>query len=168
MTPMRPRSKRPFEKRLTDIVSKAIAAPLRSAGFRKSGPAFLCKGHGVTWFVDVQRSRENEADRAEFTVNVGVYRPGLVGCYLNRKEPKSPSLGFCCISARLGMLSAAQRDVWWVLESEDDAAIKDAQAVTDLTGRIQDDALPFFERFHADGDVQHFLEKASTLDRSPI
>ena len=102
-----------FTRRIDGILKSALTPLLRSRGFRKRGPVYVAEHGEVTWLVDVQKSQWNDRNEAQFTVNGGVYVPGVVSGYSRRPDPAEPKMVDCCLSVRIGMLDESRVDKWW-------------------------------------------------------
>jgi hypothetical protein len=147
----------PFDPRLNAILRHRLTPMLRAHGFRRSRNTYARQLQHLRWIVEIQRSSWNSEDQAEFTVECGVYVPGLMGIYGDRAEPESIDVTWCCLRQRLGSLSPERRDVWWRLRADDDAVVVDARIAEDIVTRMGRDAVPFLQRFVTPRDVAEFL-----------
>jgi hypothetical protein len=111
----------------------------------------------ISWIIDVQKSQWNTKEKAEFTLNCGVYVPGLFAAYGNRPEPETPSIGRCCLQARIGALTDG-KDRWWVLHADDDIETTDEKIGAEIRDRLEHGVLPFLERFQSRRDLAAYLE----------
>ena len=89
-------------KRISGILGSGLTPLLRAHEFRKCGQVYVSERGDVSWVVHVQRSRWNDETEAQFTINEGIYTPGVVGAYLGRPEPSALKLVDCCLSVRIG------------------------------------------------------------------
>jgi hypothetical protein len=149
----------PFARRLEEIVKGSLTPLLRSRGFRKEGSVYRLQRDSMTWLVDLQKSRWNDPQEAQFTLNGGVYIPGTVSVYTGRPEPEKPMIADCCLSVRVGMLDESRRDKWWKVTARDDPrAALDESIAEDVCGHVGKLLLPFLERFRSVADVAEFLD----------
>lgn len=152
-----------LKSRMGRIVADHLTPALKPPGLRKSGNVYRAARDGLWWLVDVQGSRWDGPDEVRFTLNAGVYVPGVLATYTGRPEPKQPGPGDCCISARIGMLTPERKDLWWTLRNEDAGA---DEAIGREVGEAASTYLvPFLERFAGVEDVLRFLETAEPAFR---
>jgi hypothetical protein len=148
----------PFEPRLSAVLKRSATAFLRPLGFKKTRNTYLCLLEDVQWIVCVQRDRWNTKDTASFTLNVGIYCPRVFHLYYNVVPPVIPEDCDCVIRNRIGILSDFNLDVWWTFSESDDAELVDEAMASDINRRLQEDALPFLQRFRSQQDILAFLE----------
>lgn len=135
-----------------DTLQAGLTPLLRQAGFRKHGRAYnRTTTDGLTQVIGFQMGafdppgttyipglRENLYGR--FTVNLGVYVPE-VARHQGGGEAKSVVHDYnCCIRTRLGR--GANKELWWEISSSE-------TLVADFQERLQNEALPFFQRFES-------------------
>ncbi|MBI1922766.1 DUF4304 domain-containing protein [Candidatus Poribacteria bacterium] len=155
-----------FDMRLTAILKKHLTPLLKPLGFRKRGNIYeLCRGE-LSWIIDVQRSRWNDTEEAQFTLNCGVYVKGVLSTYLDLPEPNAPTLPYCCISVRMGMLNVEKVDKWWKLCEDDDVESIDGRMGSEIQERIQWDVLPFLRQFKSLQDVVSYLKGLSSRNEN--
>ena len=152
----------PLSKRFRDILNRGVNATLRARGFRKTRCVFRAKCHHVSWLVNAQRSRWNNAKHLEFTLNCGIYIPGVVSRYNSTHEPIEPNLKDCCLSARVGLLGESRLDKWWLLTLSDSEQEADETIISELNGYLEHAILPFLTGFRSEVDVTEFLTAPST------
>jgi hypothetical protein len=142
--------------RYRNLVELWIAPYLTERGFTRSKDGYLCAVSSLAWYIEIQRSRLNSKGRHEFTINCGVFIPGVVSAYSVRPAPQFPQLVDCSLYARIGMLSDEGLDRWWSLEegqpAEADRAVGEAvqRAIATL-------AIPFFQRCDSRATVATLL-----------
>ena len=146
-----------FDKRIGEILKKSLLPLMRTRGFCKNGSTYIALRDEVTWLVDVQKSRWNDSHEAQFTINGGVYIPGVVSGYSGRPEPAKPKLVDCCLSVRIGMLDESRLDKWWKLNDADNEEEHDEQIAAELSARVGRQLLPFLGRFDSRKEVVAFL-----------
>ena len=144
-------------KRLSRVIAEGPSAALRSAGFKKQGNSFARASGRCSHVVDVQQSRGNTVERAEFTMNCGIYVLGATTLLADLKEPEFPKVRHACVSVRCGMLAEAHRDIWWEVRAEA-ASTADVEVAQQMSQMVTGVILPFLERFSDDESVARFLE----------
>ena len=154
----------PFEKRIDGILKNSLTPLLKPQGFRKSGRIYRAQRDDIIWLVNVEMSLWNDKDQAQFTVSGGVYVPGIVGRYLNKPEPARPTLGYCCVSVRMGMLDESRLDKWWELTWSGDPNEADKQIAAELSDRVENLLLPFLGTFNSPEGVAAYLLAPRTPD----
>ena len=89
-----------LDKALSEVLRIGLTPSLKERGFRKSGASFLRTEGRLTWILAIQKSRWNSLEEGLFTLNCGVYFPGLQGLYANKKEAGNPRIEDCAVYAR--------------------------------------------------------------------
>ncbi len=143
--------------RLTNILRQSADVLLKPLGFRKRGVIYRRQLPELWWLIGVQRSRWNTSSECEFTMNFGVYVPGMAAAY-NRPDPKWPVVADCVVHARVGSLNPKPTDLWWTITLEDDAEKVDTLIREEISQQLQHYVLPFLHRLQSKWDVIHFLE----------
>lgn len=157
-------SSRPtFNSRLKAIVEEHVSPVLSHSGFQKRKDVYQKELPNLAWIIDVQRSRWSDASEAQFTLNCGVFVPGVISTYTNRPERAQVDSVDCCIRTRIGLLSNQMRDKWWTLSKSDNFAIVDRENGAEVAKLLVECALPFLYRFETLDNVLRFL----TIPRSP-
>jgi hypothetical protein len=146
-----------FDTRLNAILRDWITPLLESQHFRRRKRSYEKQLDGLSWLVEVQHSHWHDATESQFTVNCGVYIPGVVSAYLNRPERRIIDSTDCCIHQRIGLLAEQQRDKWWELRFDDDCHAVDPQIGIDFRDRMSRHVFPFFDRFQFIEQVWQFL-----------
>ncbi len=154
----------PFAQRIAGVLKGGLTPPLRARGFRKEGCVFVAEHDDVVWLVDVQKSRWNDGDEAQFTVNGGVYVPGIVSGYSGRPEPAKPKLADCCLSVRIGMLDESRIDKWWKVTASDDLQdAVDEGIAAEVRDRVEGLLLHFLQSFESRAVVAEFLAGSTDI-----
>jgi hypothetical protein len=145
------------EERLKHIAKELHETILRPHGFKKQAYNFKRKLESLSWMLNFQKSRWNTKDKCEFTVNCGIYIPG-VRSFLdeNWQDPKNPSTYDSLFHARLPQL-AGEEDKWWTVRAKLFSSSTDKKVLLDIVERIRRDALPFFESLRTLEDVISFM-----------
>lgn len=86
----------------------------------RRGQLYIRDRDHVFHMVDIQYSRWNDAAKASFTLNAGIYVPGVTSTFRKRPDPEKPKPSDCCISVRVGMLTHEKHDLWWELSESSD------------------------------------------------
>lgn len=150
----------PFAQRIARIIKGNLTPLLKSHGFRKEGSVYVADHGDMAWLIDIQKSRWNDHDEAQFTVNGGVYVPGVVSVYVRQPDPAKPKIDDCCMSVRIGMLEESQCDKWWKVTADDDRpVVVDEMIATELRDWIENLLLPFLAKFESPVDIAEFLEQ---------
>ena len=154
-----------FAQRIAGILKGSLTPLLRSRGFRKEGSVYLALHGDTASLVDLQKSRWNDEDESRFTINGGIYIPGVVSAYSGRSDPERPKIVDCCLSVRIGMLEESRLDKWWKVTARDSSQdAVDEEIARELCDRVEHLLLPFFAKFESPTDVAKFL--SGTMDTS--
>ncbi len=145
-----------FDSRLNSILKMEVTSLLKDLGFRKKQLIYACPVDGLSWLIDIQKSQWNDQEEAHFTVNCGVYVPGVLSIYANMSEPSTPKIEHCSFSVRIGMLIPEKKDLWWRL-AVNDFESTDSEIAQDLRSKIENVILPFLGKFKSVMDVAAFL-----------
>jgi hypothetical protein len=113
-----------------------LKAALEPFGYRQAGVQFLRELAEVTHLVELQCSRDGDANHIAVTVNLGVYAPSLVDRDI--REYIRPSIAQAHWRECLGILMPERRDKWWTIESVEQAA----EAAPDIALSIEEYGLP--------------------------
>lgn len=129
---------------------------LKEQGFKKSQLTFTRQLENIAFLIDIQKSRWNDKNEAQFTLNIGIYVPGVFSTYINNAEPTKVKIEHCTCYIRLGMLASNPKDIWWKLSQTDSFEI-DNQVNQELIEKLNDLVFPFFSKFESSLDVAKFL-----------
>jgi hypothetical protein len=147
-----------YKKRIDKIINNSLTPLLKINGFRKSGSVFISQSKTVYWLVDIQKSRWNDKQEANFTLNCGIYIPEVVsGGYTIRKVPIRPSLMDCCLSVRIGILNTPPNDKWWNITNTNNEVEEDNDIISEIRASVTRKLLPFLKRFESQEKVLAFL-----------
>lgn len=154
-----------LSRRVDRIVHASVGHVLLPRGFRKRGVRFSKRLPELTWLIEIQRGRWSTPDETRFTINCGVYIPGLMSVYAGAQEQPNPRSEHWCIAVRLGMLAKENLDTWWNLTSDDDPEERDTYVADDIRVRIQRDLLPFMNEMQdVDSAIDRLLTYYTTGD----
>ncbi|WP_081426529.1 DUF4304 domain-containing protein [Sorangium cellulosum] len=149
------------KNRINKIIHEALSGALTPYGFKQRGDDYIRRIGDVSHVVNTQRSRWNEGNRVSFTLNCGVHVSHVTSTFRNLPEPAQPKLTDCCISVRIGMLTASRLDIWWELGDSDDTD-EHTKVQRDVAMRTTDSMIPFLGRFESEHQVADFLSSTCT------
>lgn len=101
-------------RQIDDVIRRALVPSLRADGFRKSARTFHRSLDGVIEVLHVQASTSNAGDVGRFTLNLGVYFPG-VDEILGDATLEHPKEYQCHVRERIGAVMG-RGDHWWTLD----------------------------------------------------
>jgi hypothetical protein len=124
----------PAEALLADILAQAVTAPLKAAGFRKTGTSYHRRHGDTVQIVNIQGSHGSNWEEKKFYVNVGIAFDAIckhaeVPVLDRPKEHECDSRG---TRGRLEKLIPGAPD-FWMIRAGDDAA----RIVPTLRGFVQ-------------------------------
>lgn len=134
--------------RLKELIEQSLAGPLRQAGFSlvklKDDPLiaanFVREGTDPSQVLAVQRDKSWTNIVGNFTLNVGVDWPAI-NQFLKRPVASPPSIGYCCLEERLGVLIDG-KDKWWKLWRDTDIVAMGSSIAASMATH----ALPWLEK----------------------
>lgn len=142
--------------RLKGIQLRLLHESLGKFGYSKHGNLYACKESELVRVIDLNKSKTSSKSEITFTLDCGIYIPGVVAFYCNKSESKLSQITDCCIHARIGLLNKNNLDKWWTLREDD--AVSVAEGIeADICNRLEMDAIPFLNRFGGPADVIQFL-----------
>jgi hypothetical protein len=112
-------------KKIDQVTGGELAARLKDHGYRKKGRTFHRRTVDATCVVNVQASVSNAGEAGSFTVNLGVYFPGIEEPLTGGTSSDPPREYECTLRQRLGgLMPGSGGDRWWtVTEGSDLSAI---------------------------------------------
>ena len=119
--------------KLAQPILARLTQKLRPLGFRRRGQTFVSEHEGVSHLIQLQNSRSSTASQLITTVNVGAVCPQILFSWESAYTYSSAHWGL-----RIGFLSAERRDLWWTVESEEDAN----RAADEILQLLEDAGLP--------------------------
>lgn len=146
--------------RLHDVLGNALKPFLKGEGFRKSGLIYCRDCADLSAIVALQKSRWSTRSGGEFTLNFGVYVPGIGELYAGRAETTKPRIEDCALYVRAGMLAPEHVDRWWEINADMNEADKE-RVGRDLVDVCKDFGLPFLRRFETLQSIAAWLEAPS-------
>jgi len=126
---------------------------LKPLGFRKSGTTWI---RPVEWkhVINVQLSKWNSSEEAQFTVNLGISIEQLHAAAESLPLKGALKEYDCDVRARIGQLLPTKQDKWWTVRSD---SVPEVLA-DDVFTNIAQLALPWFERLSSfDAVASEFL-----------
>lgn len=78
--------------RFAEFLGSWVTPTLRSLGFKKRGMTYRKDLDECSWFANIQRSRWNSDGVTRFTLNIGVYVPGVFSTYSGLEEGKNATI----------------------------------------------------------------------------
>lgn len=114
---------------------------LKPLNFRKSAFTWF-RNTGWTQVINIQLSRRNSAEEAQFTVNLGISIPELHLASEGLPEKSSLKEYDCDVRSRIGELFPIKNDHWWKVNSNTDID----KITNDVSTQIEQFALPWFDR----------------------
>lgn len=150
-----------------DVVQRSLTSYLRPLGFRKKGRAFNRPiGDGLVHVITLQMGEYpigdyvipglRESYYGRFTVNLGVFLPGVRSIEQRRDPPDFLREYHCDIRGRLGVLAHAE-DVWWDLDHAVSETAAGVVRLMDIFG------VPFLEQFENSATVLDRIDSAGEL-----
>jgi hypothetical protein len=141
-------------KAISAISAGACRATLSPLGFRRSAPHYWRFVDGLSQCVNFQASAWGSREAGRFTIDLGISSPALFEAFVGRRFPKEPAAARWPVNARIGIVTPAQRDLWWdVDETTDLAVLGDHVADT-----LQNFAVPWFQGLATRKDLVHAFE----------
>jgi Domain of unknown function (DUF4304) len=142
--------------RLNFILKNYVTKRLREIGFSKNQSTYSKRLDEILWLINIEKSRWNDLNELEFTINCGIYVPGVWSIYANLNEPTNPKVENSSVYFRIGMLTPERKGIWWKL-LKDDSIETDTIVAEDMVFNIEKFALPFLTKFKNAYDVATFL-----------
>jgi hypothetical protein len=143
--------KSPARAALDEVIRLGVSPALGALGYRKAGDTFRRERERCVQVVNVQASKWNTAEKAAFTVNVGVFFPAVHARMELGWEPgpRGPSEAACTVRARLGALMDG-RDRWWIVRPPSWRRSllggDPARVAEEVRAPLEQTALPWLER----------------------
>jgi Domain of unknown function (DUF4304) len=135
-----------------DKIQSAIRPLLRERGFRVRGRTFNRQtDDALIQVVNIQMGPSDPPGTSHipglrdnlhglFAINLGVYVPEVARHHGGSEAKSWVQEYHCCVRARLGELVGGGKEIWW-------HARADEEVIADVRRCLEDDGLPFLERF---------------------
>lgn len=145
-------------KLLATVFKSELDVFLDAQGYRRCDFVYYDERAGLTALIDIQRSRWSDRSEAQFTLNGGIFVPGIVSSYLRQEDPRQPTLADCCVSVRIGMLDQSRLDRWWkATASAGEGPIQISAVAIEVREHVDRLLLPFLAKFQTPSEVANFL-----------
>jgi len=100
-------------KLVEEVLQIGFHPALQSAGYARQGRTFY-RGDDPIRVVNIQSSKWNTVDKAEITINLGVFFPTVP--LISLPPPKGkPRECECTLRTRIGSLIPPHLDKWWTI-----------------------------------------------------
>ncbi len=146
------------QKRAAAIIKKWLTPTLQARGFTKKGRVYIRILPDVMHLMDIQQSDSNKKTAVSYTLNIGVYVPGVGATAFHGPTPTKFTAATGIIHARPGLLVDRRFDTWWDVTSGEDPT-KDDDVGRNMLAIVEEGAfLHFFDRFMNKKALAEFLE----------
>ena len=125
------------------VLADALAAPLKAAGYRRTGRNWRRFSSASVRVVNAQASTWNSGDEGRFTLNLGLYFRALAPLVGWGRTAERPTEADCQVRMRIGFLLPTHQDHWWAVTSRTDQAVLAAE----IRAAWQDHGSPWFEQY---------------------
>lgn len=140
----------PATKMLQKALKDTLGPAIEGIGFAGNKRTYRRLRNGMLDIVDLQLWKNNDANRARFTINLGICVPAALErvaalesfAYL-RTSLASPGITECAVWERIGMLMPDPNDKWWTVSSGADPSAVATEALT----RLVEFGMPWLERY---------------------
>jgi hypothetical protein len=164
--------RREIERRFREVIAGYVHAPLKTAGYRRSGRVWRLEGGELVRSADVQRS--SDRDRLSFTLNVGIVVPALLAYEWGGGDEGQLDPAFGVLRCRVGaFLPDPGYDLWFHVTASGLSAGSIYEPTrpfegTELSGVLRDRVIPTLDSYRSIGDVLD-VEAADLgwIDREP-
>jgi hypothetical protein len=127
---------------IDELVKTQLKPALKVLGFKSNASTFSRQNGRLVEIISAQKSLKNNANGANFTINLGVFWPE-VNEVLSGDHYKSSIKEYdCTLRRRIGQLFDKSEDFWWSVSPNSDIQLIGA----DVLGKIRTFALPWFIR----------------------
>jgi hypothetical protein len=138
---------------------KTVLSPLLfENGFKKRGLTWNRGSGEIVQVLDLQKSKFSDAERIDFTINVGIWARPVWMVLSGATPPRFIKESDCYTSFRVGQLLAdfcpKATDLWWILTNENDVE----RVGVEVRTIVSDKCLPFLDRFRSLEDVKQFYD----------
>ena len=100
-------------KDFKQIIVDQLSGALKSKGFKKSGDTFSLSNGDLSYFINVQSSKETNSASLKLTLNIEIYS-SLIYKLQDTSLPEKWSRHF---TQRIGSLLDNPHDKWWTIET---------------------------------------------------
>lgn len=147
-----------LSRRVAKIIKTRVSPFLLGLGFERLGTIYYVVCADVEWLIEIQRGKWSGNGVVDFTINYGVYVPGIVGWYSGADESGGPKSNLCCILKRVEFPAIQGADRWWSVATEDvDPEDVDGGIGDEIIDQIENVIMPFLEQMRSLDDVARAL-----------
>ncbi|MEN2767448.1 DUF4304 domain-containing protein [Ornithinibacillus xuwenensis] len=140
------------------LLKETIAPLLKAYGFKKKGKNFSKILSDIAWTVNVQSSKWNTKEEAQFTINTGIFTNALFGTFYNHEAPQFPTEGVSVLRLQITELKNTA-DTWYKLNHETNLK----QLTSELEYDIEEIVLPHLNQFQTIDDVIKEMERREKM-----
>jgi len=147
------------QDRIKELTKDFLTPFFKENGFRKSGNRFYKPVNDFSYIIEMQSSRFNSKEEAQFTFNVSLYIHQYFRHVYNAEPPNCPTNNHNLVppSKRSGHICEAG-DKWYTVNQEN-LLIEVAQEIIDDFNHY---VIPYFEQFqNIDDIIQYGFESMS-------
>jgi hypothetical protein len=146
------------QKRAANIIKKWLTPTMHARGFAKKGIVYSRVLADVLHLMDIQQSDSNRKTAVRFTLNIGVYVPGVQETIYGGAERKKFSAASGLNHGRPGLFTDRNFDTWWEVKAGEDLA-KDDDVGRNMLAVVEEGAFQyFFDRLMDRTSLAEFLE----------
>lgn len=135
-------------KNLAHYLKSALIPELKKLGFTAKGRVLKRQNGDAVQIIEFLNWKYNDAEKAQFTVEIGVCFPGILDEVANFEEfsyyrpyVDNPDVAVCFQRERLGMFMKPPQDYWWPVGK----AADDMPNPAEILGLITHSALPWLD-----------------------
>ena len=104
-------------KEFKEIIFDGLKEVLKPLGYKKSGSTFSLSNGEITYYINVQGSRDSTATTLKLTLNIEI-----ASAFLFKYEDTSiPEKWYRNYTKRIGQFQDSSLDKWWVIETRHEA-----------------------------------------------
>lgn len=130
-----------YKKRILDKLHEL----LKPIGFKKSGTTFIKATPDMTYFINVQSSRDSTVDTLKTTINLEIASLTIA----NNEDTSLPMKYRRHWTERIGFFLDEPFDKWWIIDNEYEAE----KSGNEIIGIIEKRVLVEFERLKTTRDL---------------
>ena len=149
-----------ISRSIDEVIKLGVTPLLNAFEFNKSGRTFHRSFSEIWQVVNVQASQGNIGANGKFTINLGIYHPGiaaLAGRSLGAEKPKEYE---CIVRKRIGDLLPNKTDYWWEITP----STKAEELAKEVGAAVEKLGLPWLEKCSDIRKIAYILsEKPSIL-----
>lgn len=132
-------------KRLKKSIANKLNDTLKPKGFKKSGDTFSFSNSDLTYFINIQSSKDTTLAKLKLTLNIEIYS-SLVYKLQDTSLTERLSRHFV---QRIGFILDNPHDKWWIIESSKEAN----DAANEIADIANNKVLPIFDKLKTTNDL---------------